>query len=323
MKTAIFEYGKQSLAEWIEQNHDCEKMVLKGNVYCELHDDRFCEKVKGEEGVYRYRYEVNIGWDSFDLLFGFDLIAKDFQPVEFDVADMHLLDYDIYYDEEINDEEIPTDATKKQPSSILCMLVNKKHGTRFTYKDGFLTTPDGHVLIHCKEVKGIVKLPDTVDTIGRLAMAGIEKPEFSVVLHNGIVSIEESAFEMSDGLTRINFPNSLQSLGESAFCGTDLTEVLLPDHLEEIPAMCFQWVPIKKLHLPDNLKYIRNAAFVGFYCDELRLPTGVEVVEPEALEGICGTIHVPKTIKEFAEDFYYEDGIDLYPEDYKPSVVMY
>lgn len=323
MKTSTFEYGKQPLVEWIEQNRDCEKMILKGSVYCELHDDRFIEKVKGKEGVYRYRREVNIGWDSFDLLFGFDLIAKDFQPVEFDVADMHLLDYDLYYDEVINDEDIPVDATEKQPSSIFRMLVNKKHGTRFIYKKGFLTTPDGRVLIHCKEVKGTIKLPDTVDTIGRLAMAGIEEPEFSVVLPDGIISIEEQAFDMSDGLIQINFPNNLKSLGESAFCGTNLTEVFLPNHLEEIPAGCFQWVPIEKLHLPDNLKYLRNAAFVGFYSDELRLPAGVEVVEPEALDGICSTIYVPKTIKEFAEDFYYEEGIDSHPEDHKPTIVMY
>ena len=40
MKTAIFEYGKQSLAEWIAQNGDCEKMILKGEVYPVLYEEK-------------------------------------------------------------------------------------------------------------------------------------------------------------------------------------------------------------------------------------------------------------------------------------------
>ncbi|MBQ7488957.1 MAG: leucine-rich repeat domain-containing protein [Bacteroidales bacterium] len=317
MKTATFEYGKQSLADWFEKNQDCEKMILKGKVYCDFWNDNFKEKVS--EGVYQYRREINIGWDSYDLLFGFDRIAKDFHPLEFDVKDMHLLDWE----GKIDDEEIPCDATEEQPSSILKMLVNKKYGTRFIYQNGILTSENGRVLIHYPNVKGTGTIPDTIDTIGRLAFAGIYEPEFSVVLPEGIVRIEEHAFDMSEGLVAINFPDSLHSIGESAFCGTNLIEVLLPNHLEEIPAMCFQWVPLENLHLPDNLKYVRNAAFVGFDIDEVRLPSGVEIVEPEAFGGTCNVIYIPKTIKELAEDFYYEKGINLYPEDLKPSIVMY
>ena len=37
-KIAVFEYGKMSLAEWIDNNRDCEKMVLVGNVFYESND---------------------------------------------------------------------------------------------------------------------------------------------------------------------------------------------------------------------------------------------------------------------------------------------
>lgn len=210
------------------------------------------------------------------------------------------------------------------------MMLNRKHGTLFIsdyFNDAFVTTSDGRVLIHCRKVEDTIIVPDTVEIIGRCAFAGIEKPEFSVVLPDKIVSIEDHAFDGSDGLVKINFPDSLQTLGEFAFCGcTNLTEVLLPNQIEEIPTGCFQWMPIEKLHLPDNLKYLRNAAFVGFYCKEVVLPSGVEVVESESLAGAFDefhVIHVPKTIKEFAEDFYYEEGIDPNPEEYKPSIIMY
>ena len=62
MKTATFEFGKQSLAEWIENNRDCEKMILVGEV-------------------------------GYDQLFGLNSIGKDFCPVEFDITDMHLIDH--------------------------------------------------------------------------------------------------------------------------------------------------------------------------------------------------------------------------------------
>ena len=316
MKTAIFEYGKQSLAEWIAKNQDCERMILTGKVHCNLWDDNFEEKVS--EGVHRIRREINIGWDSFDLLFGFDLIAKDFHPLEFDVKDMHLIDWE----GEIDDEEIPCDSTEEQPSSILKMLVNKKYGTRFIYQNGILTSEDGRVLIHYPDVKGTVTIPDTIDTIGRLALAGIFEPEFSVVLPEGIVRIDESAFDMSDGLVAINFPDSLRSLGESAFCGTDLSEVLLPDGIEEIPALCFQYVTIEKLHLPNNLKYIRYGAFVGFSCDELWIPEGVEVVESWSIAGYYSKIHFPKSIKDISYDFYFEEMITD-PEEWKPYVEIH
>ena len=112
MKTATFEFGKQSLADWIAENRDCEKMVLVGTVHCDLWDDNFKEMIG--EGVSKIRREINIGWDSFDLLFGFDLIAKDFHPLAFDVKDMHLTDLE----GEINDEEIPDDAIEEIRNTI-------------------------------------------------------------------------------------------------------------------------------------------------------------------------------------------------------------
>ena len=35
-KIAVFEYGKISLAEWINNNSDCEKMILVGKIFYDL-----------------------------------------------------------------------------------------------------------------------------------------------------------------------------------------------------------------------------------------------------------------------------------------------
>lgn len=320
MKTAIFEYGKQSLAEWIKENRDCEKMVLVGNVYCDLFDDNYSYKI--EDGVYGIHHKVNIGWHSFDLLYGFEEIAGDFHPVEFDISNMHLLDFE----GNIDDNELASDIADYQPSKILRMLANRKYGTLFVYNNGIITTPDKKVLIHYDTITQNIQIPEGFETIGRLAFAGINelrgKEKFSVILPNGIKIIEEYAF-MHSNLIKINFPDSLRLLGEFAFDGAELTEVLLPDEIEEIPSCCFSFTWIEKLHLPSNLKAVRNAAFIGLYCDEIRLPQNVEIVESEAFCGEYKKIYVPKTIKNLASDFYYEEGIDDHYEDHKPIIIEY
>ena len=317
MRTAVFEFGKQSLAEWIDNNRDCEKMILKGKVFCNLHDDNFTRKIK--ENVYKHCWEVNIGWHSFDLLFGFEEIAKDFRPIEFDISEMHLVDY---YGE-ISDEYLFEDAYNKRPSQIFKMLSNRKYGTRYIYNNGFLTTLDKKVLIHCDKITNIVNVPEGIEMIGRIAFATIDEITYKVILPDGIIKIDESAFAFSYGLTQINFPDSLQSLGEYAFCGTELSTVLLPDSIEEIPEGCFQFVYIDELHLPSNLKHIRYAAFVGLCCEEVRLPQGIEIVEGWSLSGHYEKIYIPKSIKILENDFYYEDGIEVEPEERKPIIEEY
>ena len=296
MKTAVFEYGKQTLSEWIKANLDCEKMVLKGEVYCDQSDGNY-----------------------YNLLYGYDSIAKDFHPIEFDITDIHLCDN---YGE-LDNEDAFDYLEDQRPSLIFKMLVNRKYDTRFVYNGHFVTTPNKKVIIHCDSIGQTVEVPSGIETIGCLAFADIREPNFKVVLPNGIISIDERAFEDSEGMVNINFPDSLKKLGDVAFSGTSLKEVILPDDIEEIPECCFCFVNIEKLHLPANLKAIRACAFVGLTCDEVRLPQTVEVIESESIDGFYDTIYIPKTIKEQARDFYYEEGIDDNYEEYKPIIVKY
>ena len=320
MKTAIFEYGKQPLAEWIKENSDCEKMILVGNVYPEIRDDIFLHQES--ENIYSYQPDIDLGCHSYDLLYGFEKIAKDFRPAEFDIFNMHLLDFD----GNIDDEELSTECAEYQPSIIYKMLANRKYGTTFIYNDGLITTLDKKVLIHSDKITNAIHVAEGIETIGRLAFAGIKKyenkTEFRIILPDGILNIEECAFLYSN-LSEINFPDSLRSLGDCAFMGTELKEVMLPDGIEEIPTCCFTYTWIEKLRLPSNLKAIRSDAFVGLYCDEIRLPQSIEIVEGGSLDGIYKKIYIPKTIKKLAHDFYYEEGIDDYHDEHKPIIIKY
>lgn len=296
MKSAIFEYGKQSLSEWIKMNRDCNQMILKGDVNCDSHDFKL-----------------------FNLLCGYDGLAKDFHPAEYDIADLHFSDC---YGE-LDDKGIFDYLDDQRPSLIFKMLANRKYGTRFVDDGLFVTTPDKKVLIHCYSIGETVKVPECTEVIGCLAFTLIREPNFKVILPDGVVCIDDRAFEDSDGLIDINFPDSLKTLGEAAFSGTSLKKVILPDGIEEIPVCCFCFVYIDELRLPANLKAIRASAFVGLDCEVVRLPQSVEIIEGDSLEGLYDTIYIPKTIKEQAHDFYYEEGIDDNPEELKPIIISY
>ena len=315
MKTATFEFGKQSLAEWIEQNLDCEKMVLVGNVFCNLWDDDFKYKVEGEEGVYSFHREINIGWHSYDLLFGFNEIAKDFHPAEFDITDMHLIDYE----GDVNDEDIPYDADEEQPSMIFKMLVNRKYGTRFVYNDGILTTPDKKVLVHHPDIQHVV-VPEGIETIGRLAFAAYEKME-KIDLPTGLKEFGDRSFEHVENLEELNMPETVETLGDGAFCYADIGIIRVSDRIETFPPYCFRYCAIDRL--PSSLKTVENdnCFHFGEEGDEIiEFPYGFEHLGSYAL-GCFSEVRLPATTKYIAEDFWY-DYVVGGDDDRKPAIVI-
>ena len=318
MKECIFEFGKQPLKQWISENRDCERMKLVGTVekFFDYDENYLYGRKKTDEQL------KNIE-DTHDLLYCFDKLAKDFHPKEFDFSEMRLLDIE---DEDGNDD-MPwgwgSDLLEDKPSMILRMLCNRIYGTEFVVKDGFILTKNGRTVVHCFNPKGMVNIPQGVERIGRIAFANIENGQLEVVLPEGVVSIGMSAFDFCESLKRINLPESLRELGISAFEATDLTEVSIPDAIEEIPDRCFCYVYLEKLKLPRNLKAIRSEAFVGLSSKKIVFPEGLEILESRCFDSYETIImHMPKTVKEIDDDFYYDSIVEDHPADHRPCIFM-
>ena len=315
MKTATFEFGKQYLEKWIEQNRDCEKMVLVGNVFCNLWDDGYKRKAKGKNNVYEEQPEINIRWHSNDLLFGYDKIAKEFHPAEFDTTDMHLVDYD----GNVNDDYIPEDAHEKQPSMIFKMLLNRKYGTRFVYNDGILTTLDGKVLVHQPEAEHVV-VPNGIETIGRLAFAAYEKME-RIDLPTGLKEFGESSFANVENLEELNMPETVEKLGDGAFCYADIGIIRVSDRIETFPPYCFRYCTIDRL--PSSLKTVEDDNCFRFGEDSdgiIMFPYGFEHLGSYAFTDF-EQVRLPATTKYIAEDFWY-DYVVGGDDDRKPVIVI-
>ena len=188
-KIAVFEYGKIPLAEWIDNNRNCEKMVLVGNVFYESNDKH-----------------------SRDLLLDFNDIAKNFQTVEFDITDLHLVDNEGNIDE---DYSSPYDVEEKRSSMILKMLVNRKYGTKFIYNNGILTTLDGKVLIYHPETKHVI-VPEGIEIIGNWAFISFDKMN-KIDLPNSLKEIGDYSFKFVDNLKELTIPDSVEKLGKAHF----------------------------------------------------------------------------------------------------------
>ena len=99
---------------------------------------------------------------------------------------------------------------------------------------------------HGESTEAVV--PENVSIIGASAFSGVNGLK-SVKLPNGLISIEEFAFEGCASLTEITLPLSLKEIGFKAFSGcTNLKPVYVPDGVklseysfDDIVKMDTQW----------------------------------------------------------------------------------
>ena len=80
------------------------------------------------------------------------------------------------------------------------------------FKDGFLLTKDGEMLVEGINSQGSIIIPDSVTSIGGYAFAGSNL--MSVTITNTVTSIGNGAFIGCETLTSVTIPNSVTNIGE-------------------------------------------------------------------------------------------------------------
>ncbi len=126
----------------------------------------------------------------------------------------------------------------------------------------------------------------------------------SITLPNSLTSIGASAFNMS-GLTSITIPDSVTSIGEEAFSGNySLQSITLPDSLTSIGPSAFAGSGLTSLTIPDSVTSIGNWAFGGISSlEKLYCPSTIDCTG----KGYEGDI-----ISYTKEDDLYKIGDDYY-----------
>ena len=113
--------------------------------------------------------------------------------------------------------------------------------------------------------------------------------ETSVVVPDGVLSIEDYAFACHENLEHVQLPNGIINIGNYAFHNcSKLTNVTIPDSITNIGSGAFEETALTSLQLPNGATnlFIRDDAFYG--CDKLTsvvIPEGVTSIGARAFYG--------------------------------------
>ena len=109
-----------------------------------------------------------------------------------------------------------------------------------------------------------------------------------------VTAIGQGAFSQRD-ITSITFPNSITSIGNSAFVYCKrLNSIVLPEKLTVIGDMCFaSCESLRRAVIPDSVTLIDNSAFNSCHSlDSLIIPNSVTRIEDWAFAGCKGLTYV-------------------------------
>ena len=131
----------------------------------------------------------------------------------------------------------------------------------------------------------------------------------SLVIPEGITSIESFSFWGYELLEEITFPDSLTQIGDYAFFGChSLSEVYLPQNLTSLDWGVFRYcTSLNKVVLPDTLIRINSEAFWDCHrLTDIVIPDTVEFIGPQAFLN-CNdlpAINLPEGLKSIEEDCF-------------------
>jgi hypothetical protein len=112
-----------------------------------------------------------------------------------------------------------------------------------------------------------------------------------IVIEDGTLTIVGMAFSGCTGLTSVEIPSSVTSVGENAFEGcSGLTSVEIPNSVTEIGACAFQGCTgLTSIEIPNSVSEICDYAFSGCTSlTSLTIPNSVTLIGEEAFSGCTG-----------------------------------
>jgi hypothetical protein len=144
-----------------------------------------------------------------------------------------------------------------------------------------------------------------------------------------VTAIGESVFD-NKGLTKLDLPEGLESIGlfafsrnklktliipntvtaieDGAFANNELESVVLPDNLVEIGNASFEGNKLSSLVLPQSLEKIRQLTFASNQLSEIIIPDNVADIHPGAFDdNELRNIVLPKSLKELFTNIYYDN----------------
>ena len=229
----------------------------------------------------------------------------------------------------IDDRETKIEAKTKETTTKRGSSSSGKNSTETSKSSYDIDDTTGRLTNYRGRKKDIV-LPNGIKIIGEKAFEN--KKITSIVIPEGVKTIEADAFHACDGLTDIVIPEGVETIDARAFASCKnlksvtlpatlkiigkeafsfcegLTDIEIPEGVETIDDCAFTMCcSLESITLPSTIKTIGDGAF--FTCDGLTsivIPEGVETIEAFSFCLSLKTVTLPNTIKKIGiEAFYY------------------
>lgn len=147
----------------------------------------------------------------------------------------------------------------------LCLMTYLGSNTEVVIPDG-ITTIYSNAFIRNYDLTSVI-IPDSVTDIQSSAFSECRNLK-SVILGNNVKSIGNSAFARNYNLEEIVLNEGLETIGRAAFYYTSLTHIEIPDSIVSIGDSAFAVTPLETVKLGSGLKTIEQATFN--YCIYLK-----------------------------------------------------
>ena len=147
-----------------------------------------------------------------------------------------------------------------------------------------VSTVSGGMFASCPRLVSVAFL-GAVEDIGGSAFFGCVLLE-NIIFKKGLSGeIGKQAFEGCEKLTEFQFSEGLEQIDELAFCGCkELSTITLPESLRSLGGSAFRETGLVSVTIPQNVEYIGHDPFC--FCYELKNIT----VYSESMEGLRGTL---------------------------------
>jgi len=145
---------------------------------------------------------------------------------------------------------------------------------------------------HCTSLTSII-IPDGVTSIEDYTFNGCSSL-VSIAIPNSVTSIGEYAFTDCNNLSSISIPSSLTSLGKYAFSGcSSLTSIIIPDGVTSIGDWTFRYcTSLTTIFISNNVTSIGEYAFSGCsWLTSVTIPNSVTSIGNGAFSG-CSRLSI-------------------------------
>lgn len=207
--------------------------------------------------------------------------------------------------------------------TVISFLSTAEEVTDFEIPDNLKNGPVTKISNLRKNVVG-VKLPKYLKILGDRVF--FKTYLRSISMNSELQEMGEYCFAMCWNLKNIDLPQTLETMGESAFAGSGLEEVKIPPKITELNRTFFR-TKLVNITIPGNVKKIDNQAFDEIETlEEVNMEEGVEYIGYSAF-CICPKLHsiyIPESVThidevnflECAEDFVLVTPKGSYAEEY-------